>query len=45
MADSMLAEGIDPTEAMSAVTQNHNLPPQLRTELMTALGKIAKRKK
>jgi hypothetical protein len=43
MADSMLAEGIDPAEAMSAVTQNPNLPPQLRTELMTALQKIAKR--
>jgi hypothetical protein len=43
MADAMTAEGIDAAEAMRAVASNPQLPPQVRTELMTALGKIAKR--
>lgn len=44
MADAMTAEGIDAAEAMRAVTSDPHLPPQVRTELMTALGKIAKAK-
>jgi hypothetical protein len=43
MADALLAEGISPAEAMNAVASNPHLPPMVRTELMTALGKIAKR--
>lgn len=45
MAEAMTAEGISPQAAIRAVSKDTQLPANVRLELMTALGKIAKRKK